>query len=263
MIISDWIQTNSVLIVLGVSILLLIYFIIEIIQNHRIIKRRLFKRQRIAVSPLANLLIILGYIFFIYIVFSASEIKRADWAQILLMIGLVTITAVYASSTQKIARETKEQRYSESLPLLVPSVTKMITEGLEPDEIAYESLQSGMGLKVVWRNVGKGVAINVRLSLHGAPLPSGKVPLFQLRESQALESGGQKETDPSKWDEQHLDKPDQPRLEAEYQDIYERKIVTVQKFRIEEQNKTKRAFIGDLYFTVNGRRLGEEIIEHD
>jgi hypothetical protein len=53
----------------------------------------------------------------------------------------------------------------------------------------------------------------------------------------------------------------QPRVEAEYQDIYERKITTVQEFRIDEQNK--RAFLGELYFTVNGRRLGEEITRHD
>jgi len=54
-----------------------------------------------------------------------------------------------------------------------------------------------------------------------------------------------------------------PRLEAEYQDIYERKITTVQEFRIEEENGSKKAFVGELYFTVNGKRLGEEITSHD
>jgi hypothetical protein len=48
----------------------------------------------------------------------------------------------------------------------------------------------------------------------------------------------------------------QPRFEAEYQDIYERKITAVQEFRIDEQNK--RPSLGDLYFTINGRRLRKE-----
>ncbi len=267
MIINDWIQTNSVLIVLGVSILLLIYFIIEIIQNHRIIKRRLFKRQRIAVSPLANLLIILGYIFFIYIVFSASEIKRADWAQILLMIGLVTITAVYASSTQKIAKETKEQRYAESLPLLVPDIIRgSITAKTEPNEVEYRTLQTGVGIEVIWHNLGKGVAINSRFSFWSAPLDShpGKVLYFPPSESTFLKIGGRKEIKIEKtWVGQWYDIPKayHPRLEAEYQDIYERKITTVQEFHIDEEAKT--AFLGDLYFTVNGKRLGEELTQHD
>ena len=54
-----------------------------------------------------------------------------------------------------------------------------------------------------------------------------------------------------------------PHLLAEYRDIYERKITTVQEFCIEEQNDYKRVILGDLYFTVNGRRLGEEVIKHD
>jgi hypothetical protein len=203
-------------------------------------------------------------------ILSKNIIITSQAIEVTLLFVLVLVTIIYAKRTSEIAdatkkqaREVREQRYSESLPLLVLSVTKMISKGLDPDEIAYESLQSGLGLKVVWRNVGKGVAINLRFSLHGVPLPSGKVPLFQLRESQALESGGQKETDPSKWDEKHLDKPGlyQPRLEAEYQDIYERKITTVQEFRIDEEDKT--AFLGDLYFTVNGKRLGEELTQHD
>jgi hypothetical protein len=48
-----------------------------------------------------------------------------------------------------------------------------------------------------------------------------------------------------------------PYLLAEYQDIYERIITTVQRFRIDEQNR--RAFLGELYFEVNNRRLGQEV----
>jgi len=53
------------------------------------------------------------------------------------------------------------------------------------------------------------------------------------------------------------------RLKAGYQDIYEKNITTVQEFRIEEENGNKKAFLGELYFTVNGKRLGEEATRHD
>ncbi len=44
-------------------------------------------------------------------------------------------------------------------------------------------------------------------------------------------------------------------------DITRRKITTVQAFRIDEKNK--RAFLGELYFTVDGRRLGKEVARRD
>jgi hypothetical protein len=52
-----------------------------------------------------------------------------------------------------------------------------------------------------------------------------------------------------------------PRLEAEYQDIYERRLTTVQEFSFDKGKE--KAYLGDLYFTVNGRRLGEEVTDHD
>ena len=52
-----------------------------------------------------------------------------------------------------------------------------------------------------------------------------------------------------------------PPGEAEYEDIYERKIAAIQEFHIDEQNK--KAFLGELYFAVNGKRLGEEVIRND
>ncbi len=208
----------------------------------------------------------------------SSKIGIGEVINIIILFTLVLVTVVYAKRTAQMAEEMREQRYSESLPLLVPTLGHLATpdiapvitppprsQNLDPNEVPYESLQAGIGIKIVWHNLGKGVAINSRFSLWGAPLPSGKVPFFPPRESQALESGGRKETDFGGWDEQRFEKPEryQPRLEAEYQDIYERKITTVQKFRIEEQNNIKKAFLAELYFTVNGRRLGEEITQHD
>ena len=194
-----------------------------------------------------------------------------DWGlvqgvQILLTLSLVIITGVYAFSTVKIVKEMKNQRYSESLPLLVPDITRrsIVDQKLEPNEIEYRILQTGM--EVTWQNLGKGVAIDVRFSFWSAVLDShpGKSLYFSPRESDALGVAAKESIsfEPTSvgWGHQLVDQT-KPRLEAEYQDIYERKIVTVQEFRIDEQNK--KAFLGELYFTINGRRLGEEVIRHD
>ena len=95
---------------------------------------------------------------------------------------------------------------------------------------------------------------------------SGKVLHLLPRELKALEIGGQKEIDfsaPLALTSPVYDIPEGyiPRLEAEYRDIYERKITSVQQFRIDSQEK--KAFLGDLYFTVNGRRLGGEVAHND
>ncbi len=107
MTVTDWIETNLIWIVLALTVLVLIYFIINLIQR---------LRGRPTVSPLTNLLLILGLMFLIYMVFNASEIGRTQWAEILLLIGLVTITAVYASSATrqaeasvKMAEQMREQ----------------------------------------------------------------------------------------------------------------------------------------------------------
>jgi len=186
-----------------------------------------------------------------------SKITTGQVIEIIILFTLVLVTAIYAKRTAEIAKETREQRYSESLPLLAPTIPPPLS-GLAPNEIPYESLQSGVGIKVIWCNVGKGVAINSRFSFWAAPTSPEKASFFPPRESGMLEVGGKKEVDYSKilYDGQLTTISDayQPKLEAEYQDIYEREVTTVQEFRIDEQNK--RAFLGELYFTVNGRRLG-------
>lgn len=198
-----------------------------------------------------------------------------EWIQVILMGLLVVITGIYAWRTQVIskvtrkqaeasvtmAKETREQRYSECLPLLVPTVPPM----LKTEELPYESLQSGVGMKVIWCNVGRGVAINSRFSFWTAPTSRGKATFFPPRESGTLKVGGKEEVDYSEilngGQMRDISDAYRPRAEAEYLDIYERKVTTVQEFRVDEQ-KTE-AFLGELYFTVNGRRLGEEAAQHD
>jgi hypothetical protein len=197
----------------------------------------------------------------ISILYHYNKIDTAQTLEIAALTTLVLITAWYSTQTATMAKEMKEQRYSESLPLLVPTVPPI----LSTDELPYESLQTGVGVKVMWCNVGKGVAINSRFSFWTAPISPRKATFFPPRESGTLEVGGKKEVYYSEIlnDGQLHDISDsyQPRVEAEYLDIYERKVTTVQKFRIDEQNE--KAFLAELYFTINGRRLGEEVTHHD
>lgn len=212
----------------------------------------------------------LGLLFLAYLLYSLvlHRIGPSDWAQIFLVLGLVVVTGFYAlvafrqaNASMKMADETTEQRYSESLPLLVPTIPPI----LNTDKLPYESLQSGVGVKVLWRNLGKGVAIDSRVSFETLPTSTGKATFFPSRKLGTVEVGGKKEVGYSEIlnDGQLHDISDayQPRVEAEYLDIYERKVTTVQEFRIDEQNK--KPFLGELYFTINGRRLGEEVTHHD
>lgn len=229
---------------------------------------------------------IIGFLLVVYLIFhivadlnllAESEvlsllknISPADWTQIFLVLGLVTATGFYtlmafrqAKASAKMAKETREQRYTESLPLLLPTIPDI----LPSEKLPYEAIASGVGVKVIWCNVGKGVAINSRFSFWTAPTSPGKAHFFPPRESVTLEVGGKKTVDYDEIlnDGELRDIPEKccPHLLAEYQDIYERKITTIQEFRIEEQNDYKRVLFGDLYFTINGRRLGQEIIRHD
>jgi hypothetical protein len=172
-------------------------------------------------------------------------------------------TAKQADASVKMAEEMSKTRYAEALPLLVPIVHQLLPSVKLP-ELPYESFVSAVEVKVTWRNVGKGVALASRLSLLTIPYPSGKIkqPLFP--DAATIEVGSQIEVDyykllknsPALETMEETPKGYQPRLEAEYSDIYGRRIGTVQEIRYDEN--TKKAFLGELYFTVNGQRLGKE-----
>ncbi len=223
----------------------------------------------------AYFVLALGLLFIIYLAYNIKEIRPAEGLQVMLMLGLVAVTGAYALFTARqaeasveMAEEMKEQRYTESLPLLVPDITQrsIVDSKLESNEVDYGTLQTGVGLEVTWHNLGKGVAINTRLSFSSPPLDShpGKSLYFPPHESKALGVAA-KESISFKWEQfvGHLVDQTKPRLEAEYRDIYERNITTVQEFRIDEQKGNKRAFLGELYFTINGRRIGKEVAQHD
>lgn len=220
------------------------------------------KMKRQAIWACSIFVLVLAGLFILHII---DLIRVGEIIEIIVLFGLVLITAEYARHTRIMAKEMRKQRYSECLPLLLVAINQgILPRGLDPDKHLYSVLQTGIGATFEWCNSGKGVAVNVRFSLWGLPLDShpGKVLFFPPRESKALEVGAHVSI-VFDYAGQWFDQPEVycPRLEAEYQDIYERSITTVQEFCFDAQKKT--ASLGDLYFTVNGRRLGEEIIRHD
>jgi len=252
-------QAESIVVIVAVSLLIL-YVIASVIRA---------RTRGIFPSWIPFILMFVGVLFLILVIFGGQEIQPYHWAEVLVLIGLLLVTAVYADSTAKMAKEMREERYSENLPVLVPKlIPKLPTQSynLEHNEVDYLELTTG--LKVKWHNVGTGVAINSRFSLWSVPFDNlpDKAQYFPPYEFKALRSGEHEEIDFSSLaihEVININESYQPRLEAEYQDIHERKITTIQKFHIEEQNNSKKAFWGDLYFTINGRRLGQEVGKDD
>ena len=131
-----------------------------------------------------------------------GRIDTAQTIQLIITFVLVLVTVAYvmrtteiakatrqqADASVKMAKEMKKQRYSENLPLLVPTIPDI----LPSEKLFYEAIASGVGVKVIWCNVGKGVAINSRFSFWTAPTSPGKAHFFPSRESVTLEVGGKK-----------------------------------------------------------------------
>jgi len=154
MVVNDWISENLIWITLVITIIVLIYFVFTIIQIKR--KKRRF------VSQLNVILLILGLMFIIFLTYRASEIEGADWGQIILMIGLVAITAAYASSAEKqakasvkMAEEMREQRLNMDKPIIVLDTLFGTTRGK----------YFVKAIKIGFRNEGRGSAFNLELSI--------------------------------------------------------------------------------------------------
>lgn len=208
--------------------------------------------------------------------------------QVILMGLLVVITGIYAWRTFSISRATEKQaeagvkmademakkRYLDCQPVLIPKIPTRVGQ-IPEEDVLYMILASGLGgmvqqtpvgVTIRWLNAGKGVALNATFSLTGTPLESqpNKVRFFtptpNLRTAFKVDEEKEVAFD-SNWKAVEMPHGYSPRLEAEYQDIYETPITTVQEFRFDAENRT--AVLGDLYFTVDGRRLGEETTRHD
>ena len=210
------------------------------------------------------------------------RIGPSDWAQIFLVLGLVVVTGFYAlvafrqaEASVKMADEMARKRYSDCQPVLIPKIDTRVGQIPEEDVLYNMILATGtggmkqrtpVGVTIRWHNAGKGVALNATFSLTGTPLESQPnkarffTPTPNLRTALKVDEEKEVAFD-LEWKAVNMLDGYSPRLEAEYQDVYERRLTTVQEFSFDRGGE--KAHFGELYFTVNGRRLGQEVSRND
>lgn len=149
-------QANSIWVALGLTALVAVYFLIVIIQTIR--------KKRPATGPIGIILLSIGLLFAIFLLFRADELGAANLAQMILMIGLIMVTAAYASFAEKqaaasvkMAKEMKEQRITTSRPIIIQKSVyeKDIWEGSNKDYFSHFEIS----------NVGNTPAIEVESSI--------------------------------------------------------------------------------------------------
>ena len=122
-----------------------------------------------AVSWIAVALVsLLGALFIIYLSYSINEIRPSEWAQILLLLGLVGVTGFYALSatrqanaSKEMAEEMKDARYDALRPII-----DIVEQTVEPREMATRAYNAKEGifpkkLSCQLRNIGVGPAVEV------------------------------------------------------------------------------------------------------
>ena len=102
--------TIDVIMIIVAIVLVLIVFILSLVQTIK-------GKRPIGVLPI--ILLILGLLFVVFLTYRARELEAANWAEILLLIGLVTITAVYANASVKMAEEMERQTIMSSRPYII------------------------------------------------------------------------------------------------------------------------------------------------
>ena len=169
--------TESIIVLILVS-LLVIYVITQTIMAWR---------KRASFSLIPFILMIIGVLFAILVIYQGDELKVADWAQILLMIGLVTVTATYAWSTQrmakaneKMAEQMRAQRIMASRPIIVlkavvETETKLRTFGSKDWFSYFEVYNEGNGpaieLEIYLLNENKSLIESARETILRANEP--------------------------------------------------------------------------------------------
>jgi len=158
--VNNWIDDNLIWITISIAGIVLLYFVFAIIQSIR-------KKHRL-VSELTVILLILGLVFLIFLTYRASELEGADWGQVILMIGLVCVTAVYASSTkkqaeanEKMAEEMREQRYDSVRPIIDIAKPQSSDVSAIGEQTANNEELETHGFSCVLHNIGLGPAIDL------------------------------------------------------------------------------------------------------
>ena len=166
-------MTVDTILLIVVTILVLAVFIIELVQV-------IIRRKRPTIGPITLVLLPLILLFAVFLTYRASELESADWAQIILMIALVAVTAFatlsatrQANASVKMAEEMKEQRVMASRPVIIQKAVIV-----DETELATEAYCDWFSYFEVY-NTGNGPAIEVEISL----LNKEKTPIHSQRKT--------------------------------------------------------------------------------
>ncbi len=213
-------ENRDVVLLLIASVIVIIIFILTIVQN--------FRRQPTIIGRTAIILLIIGLLFLSLLIFRGQELGAADWAEALLMIGLVLITAFYASSASKQADASVKMADGMARPVIdfKRDTAKLDTvrQALEVYAAIHE--ETSHGLSCILCNVGVGSAIDVRSFIQHPE--RGRLPF----EFGTIESRGKTE----RWILSISHGSNRIALVACYEDIYGRTLKSSREVSIDKEN---------------------------
>jgi len=106
---------------------------------------------------------IIGVLLISYLIGNINNIVPAEWAQILILLGLVTVTGMYALSTRKQADASMKMAEAMTRPYLLLRLDLADDEFFQWD--TYEGKSPSDEFNVLIRNAGSGAAKNLYASL--------------------------------------------------------------------------------------------------
>jgi 4-amino-4-deoxy-L-arabinose transferase-like glycosyltransferase len=185
--IMEIVRAISLIAVLVFSIALAAYALIKASREKGFTRRRL-----------AQVILALGALFITYLAYNVHEIAPADWAQIMLTLGLVAVTGFYALSASrqadasvKMAEEMKEQRIIASRPFVIQRINQTKSAGETPTaHLFYFEIY----------NTGNGPAIELEISF----LNEEKLLTYSTRQNYLLTGESVKIFPEEYWKEQLL-----------------------------------------------------------
>ena len=150
--------TGSIVMIVVLSILALL-FITELTKTLR--------KRPSRISPTAIIFLMVSSVLLVYLFYAGQDMGLVDYSQILLMLGLVAITSLYATSTEKQAKtsiEMAEEMRQQRNDMVRPVID--IERDTWNDDMISEALtisdnNTSLGLHFKLSNVGIGPALDV------------------------------------------------------------------------------------------------------
>ena len=193
---------------------------------------------------ITRIIIAWGFLFILHLALHWRDIRPAEWAQIILMLGLVAVTLIYAMSairqanaSEKMAKEMENQRYDTVRPVidiqwqpdakeeeLVRAAGVMAIEGGEPPQSQLPDK-----LTCVLRNVGVGTATDVYSFIQAGTQPDDEC--HQLRPLCLLQINGVSE----EWPLSLKEIDNHKFLVAYYRDVHNRCFQSIREVSRDEK----------------------------